>query len=88
MRRDGTIVPRNTLVGDPIHRVDLRLQKQLRLVGRVTLAGMFEVFNLFNHVNYGAYVTNESNALYGRPSFNSNINYQPRMLQLGFRTAF
>ncbi len=55
---------------------------------RVQLFGVFEVFNLFNHANYGSYTTNENNANYGKPSFNSNLAYQPRMLQLGFRTTF
>ena len=87
LRGDGTIVPRNTLVGDPIHRVDLRLQKRV-VLGRATLAGLVEVFNLFDHANHGSYVTNESNAQYGRPASNANIAYQPRMLQLGFRTTF
>jgi hypothetical protein len=47
--------------------------------------GVVEVFTLFNHANYGTYVTQESNAAYGKPAFNSNIAYQPRTLQLGFR---
>jgi hypothetical protein len=56
-------------------------------------AGLFErhmdeIFNLFNHENYGAYTTAESNANYGRPSQNTNVAYQPRMLQFGFRAAF
>ena len=88
LRADGTIMPRNNLVGDPIHRVDLRLQKRLSLGGRRTIDGIVEVFNLFNHANYGSYVTNESSSLYGQPAFNSNVAYQPRTLQLGFRTAF
>jgi hypothetical protein len=50
--------------------------------------GMLEVFNLFNHANYGSYVTNESNAQFGNPSFNGNIAYQPRVTQFGFRFAF
>ena len=29
LRPDGTIVPRNGFVGDPIHRVDMRLQKKI-----------------------------------------------------------
>ena len=37
---------------------------------------MVEVFNLFNHANYGAYTTAESNALYGRPSQNANVAYR------------
>ena len=46
------------------------------------------MFNLFNHANYGAYTTSESNAQYGKPAANLNIAYQPRMMQLGFRVAF
>jgi hypothetical protein len=46
------------------------------------------VFNLFNHANYGSYTINESNANYGQPAANTNLAYQPRMVQLGFRTTF
>jgi len=88
LRPDGTVVPRNSLVGNPIHRVDLRVQRHFRFAGRVAVDGLLEAFNLFNHANYGSYVTQESNRSYGQPSFNSNIAYQPRMLQLGFRFAF
>jgi hypothetical protein len=88
LRADGTIVPRAAIAGEPIHRVDLRFQKRQPLFGQVTIDGLFEVYNLFNHANYGSYTTNESNAQYGKPSFNGNVAYQPRMLQLGFRVAF
>jgi hypothetical protein len=88
LRRDGTIIPREGLVGDPIHRVDMRIQKRMPLGGHVQAEGMFEVFNLFNHANYGSYTINESNANYGKPSANTNLAYQPRMLQLGFRILF
>jgi hypothetical protein len=88
LRPDGTVVPRNSLVGKPIHRVDLRVQRRVRRGGRATVDGLLEVFNLFNHANYGSYVLLESNRNYGQPSFNSNIAYQPRILQLGFRFAF
>jgi hypothetical protein len=88
LRPDGTVVPRNNLVGKPIHRVDLRVQRHFRFAGRMAVDGILEGFNLFNHANYGSYVTQESNRSYGQPSFNSNIAYQPRMLQLGFRFAF
>jgi len=87
LRADGTILPRAGIVGRPIHRVDARLQKRVQM-GHVTLEGMLEVFNLFNHENFGSYVTNESNRLYGQPSFNGNVAYQPRMLQLGFRIGY
>ena len=88
LRPDGTITPRNAFVGNPIHRVDVRLQQRFRLGSRVTLDGMLEAYNLFNHENYGSYETRESNANYGRPIPNLSIVYQPRMLQLGFRTTF
>jgi hypothetical protein len=88
LRPDNTIVPRNNFVGRPLHRVDMRLQKRLSLGGRTTIDGLVEVFNVFNHENYGSYTTQESNANYGRPSFNGNIAFQPRIVQLGFRLAF
>jgi hypothetical protein len=88
LRPDGTIVPRNDLVGDPIHRIDMRLQKRFRLGGRMTADGMVEVFNVFNHANYGSYTTSQSNPQYLQPSFNGNVAYQPRIAQLGFRFAF
>jgi Carboxypeptidase regulatory-like domain len=88
LRPDGTIVPRNNFVGAPLHRVDLRIQRRFRLRGRAGIDGILEVFNLFNHENYGSYTTAESNSLYGKPSQNTNVAYQPRMVQLGFRATF
>ena len=88
LRADGSIVPRNEFVGNPSHRVDMRLQQRIPIAGALRIDGMFEVFNLFNHANYGAYTTNESNALFGQPAFASNIAYWPRVLQLGVRLAF
>jgi hypothetical protein len=88
LRRDGSLIPRAGLVGDPIHRVDVRLLKKFSFGGRRSFEGMIEAFNLLNHANYGSYVINESNANYGKPAANENLAYQPRMLQLGFRTTF
>jgi hypothetical protein len=89
LRPNGTLVPRNNFVGKPLHRVDFRAQQRIRIVGRASIDGLFEVFNVFNHANYGSYTTVEAlGALYGQPSQNSNVAYQPRMLQLGFRFAF
>jgi hypothetical protein len=53
-----------------------------------SLDGIVELFNVFNHANYGSYTTQETNRNYGRPTQNTNVAYQPRMLQLGFRVAF
>jgi len=88
LRADGSIMPRNALVGEPIHKVDLRLQQRIPLGGRLALDGIFEVFNLFNHANFGNYVTNESNANFGQPAFTPNVQYFPRMLQFGVRATF
>lgn len=97
MRPDRTSVFRNTsghlsdktgTYGDAIHRVDLRLLRRFKLAGRTAVEGSFEMFNVFNHANYGAYNTVEVSPLYGRPQQNFNAAYLPRMLQLGFRFSF
>jgi len=88
LRPDGTIVPRNNLVGAPLHRVDLRIVRKFPLTGHVNADGILEVFNLFNHANYGSYVTQESARNYGQPTGNTNVAYLPRMVQLGFRFTF
>ena len=75
-------------MGDPLHRVDLRLQRRFRFTSRAGIDGILEVYNVFNHANYGSYVTAESNRRYGLPNVNGNGAYQPRTLQLGFRATF
>ncbi len=88
LRANGTLIARNSFDQSNIHRVDLRLQKRLRLTSRVAVDGIVEMFNAFNHQNFGTFVINETNAQYGKPSFNNNIAYQPRTMQFGFRTTF
>jgi hypothetical protein len=88
LRLDGTVLERNSFVGEPLHRVDLRLMHQIPLGARAKLDGIFEVFNLANHVNYGSYTLVESNSNFGRPVQSTELAYAPRMLQLGFRLAF
>ena len=88
LRPNGTLVPRNNFVGDPVHRVDLRLQRRFALGGRRSIDGIAELFNVFNRANYGTWVTDEANANFGRPDTNTAIAYAPRMAQLGFRVAF
>ena len=88
LRPDGTLVARNNFVGKPIQRVDMRVQKRLTLEPRVKLDGMLEIFNVFDHANYGAYITEESNRNYGQPTQTPGLTYGPRMLQLGFRATF
>jgi len=88
LRPDNTLVPRNDFVGEPIHRVDLRLQRRFGLRGRAGIDGILETFNLFNRANYGTWTTDEASTSYGKPSQNTAIAYAPRMLQLGLRLEF
>jgi hypothetical protein len=88
LRPNGSIIPRNNFVGEPTHRVDVRMQKQFALGGRRSISGMVDVFNVFNRANYGSYTLTETSAVYKSASYNSNLAYQARMVQLGFRLAF
>jgi len=88
LRPDGTLVPRNGFVGDPVHRVDMRFQERIPLGGRRSIDGIFELFNIFNRANYGSYVTDEASPQFGDPEYNANLAYAPRTVQLGFRLTF
>jgi hypothetical protein len=88
LRADGSIVPRNNLLGRPLHRVDLRLQKGIQFSKKLKVDGMVEVYNALNHQNYGSYTTNLDNARYGQPAANAALAYQPRMMQLGIKFTF
>jgi hypothetical protein len=88
LRPDGTIIPRNDFVGDPVHRVDVRLQRRFPLVGRASIDGMLEIYNLFDHANFGSFVLNEAANNFGQPERSTNVAYGPRVAQLGFRLTF
>jgi hypothetical protein len=75
-------------VGEPIHRVEMRLLQRIPLGGRANLAGSLEVFNLFNRKNYGAYDLTEFSPTFGAPLQSTNLSYAPRTVQLGFRLNF
>jgi len=88
LRPDGTLIPRNGFDLPSMHRVDMRVKRRFNLRGATAVDGIVEVFNVFNHANYGGFTTNESSASFGRPTQSLNSAFQPRMLQLGFRIAF
>jgi len=48
----SAVAPRNALQGNALHKVDARLTKDIKL-GTVKITGIAEVFNVFNHANYG-----------------------------------
>ena len=90
----GDTIPRNALQGLPLHKVDLRLTKDIRLVGSAKISLIGEVYNLFNHHNYGSYNLNLSataaatTALFGQPQQNTGNAYVPRQAQFAFRVGF
>ena len=84
----GSIIPRESFVGQPIHRVDLRLQQRVPLGGQRTINGFIDIFNAFNRANYGSYELRENNSAFGQPQASTNLSYAPRTLQMGFRFAF
>jgi hypothetical protein len=88
VRLDGTIIPWFGVERANLHRVDLRLQRHFQVARRLAIDGIVEVFNAFNHTNYGSYVTNELSPLFGQPTSNIGTAYQPRRMQLGFRATF
>ena len=53
-----------------------------------SIDGIFEIFNVLDHANFGLWDTQESSGTYLLPQFSSNLAYAPRTLQLGFRLNF
>jgi hypothetical protein len=84
IRRDLSIIPRNTFAGDPYQTLDVRLSKDFALFGTVKLTGIAELFNLYNYARYG-YNTLETSASFGRPNASGTT---PRTAQLAFRVSF
>jgi hypothetical protein len=90
----GETIPRDALVGLPLHKVDLRLTKDIKLVGTTKISLIGEVYNLFNHHNYGSYnlalsaTAPATTALFGTPTQNIGNAYVPRQAQFAFRLSF
>lgn len=101
--RQGTL-GRNALRGFPLWQIDLALRRQFNLTERVNLQLRAEVFNLFNHPNFGDPVNalnsaqfGVANSMLGRSlgsggsSGGFNPLYQiggPRSVQLAMKLAF
>jgi hypothetical protein len=82
------VVPRNALRGLPLHKVDIRFTKELRLGPALRLSAMAEVFNLFNHDNFGSYNGQVDSSTFGDPRQNTGNGYVARSGQFGIRVAF
>lgn len=88
LRPDGSLIPRNNLQGESIHKVDIRATKEIALFGSVKLSGIAELFNVFNHANYGSYTGTENSVNYQKPVQNLATAYTPRSGQLAFKLSF
>jgi hypothetical protein len=92
--QSGQVIPRNALEGLPLHKVDLHIMEDIKLHGTMKLQLIAEVFNLFNHGNFGSYNTTLSatapatTALFGTPNQNTGTAYVSRQAQLGFKFIF
>jgi predicted nucleic acid-binding protein len=82
------LVKRDSLVGNPIERVDLRFSKTFTIKEHFRLIPMVEAFNLFNHSNFGSYTTVVNVATYNAPAQNADLAYAARMLQFAGRFEF
>ena len=80
---NGVRLPPNGGRGDRHVDTDLRLGRIVRVGGR-RLELMFEMFNLFNTVNYGNYIGNQKAVNFGQPT----VALAPFQGQLGVRLNF
>ncbi|CAN5635243.1 TonB-dependent receptor [soil metagenome] len=82
------VMDRNALRGRPIQRVDSRLQETIPVHERYKIIVAVEAFNLFNHSNYGNYVTTANSATYGNPASTSGSPFEFSARQLQFIGRF
>jgi hypothetical protein len=83
----GDRVPRNALRGLPIHKLDVHIAKRGTIRG-IELEAVGEVFNLFNHENYGSYNAVVTSPQFGAPQQSLVNTYGPRTGQLALRVSF
>jgi hypothetical protein len=82
------LLKRDSLVGNSISRVDMRLSKTFTLKDRIRFIPMVEAFNLFNHSNFGSYQAVVNLSSYGAPAQNTDLAFAARMLQFAGRIEF
>ena len=84
----GCVIPRNALWGRPLHKIDLRINNEVAIAGKTRVSLIAEVFNVFNHANYGSYVTQVNNTSFGNPVANTGNGFAPRRGQLAIHLNF
>ena len=85
----GATIPRNsarTPTND--YKLDLRLSKSVQRPGRMRLQGIVEAFNVLNTKNLTNYNGVFGSLTYLQPASSTDIFYQPRQVQLGFRISY
>jgi hypothetical protein len=85
---DGSIIPRDSFQGAALSKLDLRLTKQIKLVGKARVDLIAELFNVFNHTNYGGYNLVQGTPTFGQPVQNIANTYLPRTGQFAFKVSF
>jgi hypothetical protein len=68
-------------------KLDFRLSKTLRR-DRFSVQGVVDVFNVLNTVNLTNYGRNVFSLTYLQPASSTNLFYQPRQVQFGFRVSY
>lgn len=76
---------RGVLHGPGIINMDFSAFKRFVLREQINLQFRTEIFNLFNHTNFGVPVTDSSSPLFGRIT---NTSTSPRQIQFGLRLEF
>ncbi len=69
------------------YKLDLRFSKNVTM-GRVRVQGIVEAFNIFNIENLTNYNGLFGSNTYLQPASSTDIFYQPRQLQFGFRVSY
>ena len=82
LRPDGSIVPLNSIFAPDQNRTDFRLQQRIPLPGRMSVDGIFEVFNAFNRPNWTI------SAQESADNYLDHTAGQYRTMQAGFRFLF
>jgi hypothetical protein len=84
VRADYSVLDRNTFLGDPWHKMDMRLSKDFRISGDLKLTGIAEIFNVFNYERFNRN-TIEGAAAFGQAT---QSGMDSRRGQLAFRLRF
>jgi hypothetical protein len=83
----GATIARNSERTKSDYKLDFRLSKSITM-RRVTVQGVLDAFNVLNTQNMTNYVSNFFSQTYLQPSTSTNLFYQPRQVQLGFRISY